>query len=68
VAGRALGPQARYLAVFRVAGVTAFIGYTVAGWPNSIWHDHKLSTTIKNTVDSFIYALVTAGTFGWLWP
>ncbi len=67
VAGRALGPEAHYLAVFRFVGVTAFIAYTVAGWQNSIWYKRKWSTTIKNTIDGLIYALVTAGTFGWLW-
>jgi hypothetical protein len=25
-------------------------------------------TTIKATVDGFIQALLTAGSFGWLWP
>jgi len=68
VAGRALGPDAHYLAVFRFAGVTAFIAYTLAGWQNSIWYKRKWSTTIKNTIDGLVYALVTAGTFGWLWP
>ncbi len=68
VAGRALGPDAHYLAVFRFTGVTAFIAYTVAGWQDSIWYNRKWSTTLKNTVDGLIYALVTAGTFGWLWP
>ena len=68
VAGRALGPDAHYLAVFRFTGVTAFVGYTLALWQNSIWFKRKLSTTIKNTIDGLIYALFTAGVFGWLWP
>jgi len=68
VAGRALGPDAHYLAVFRFTGVTAFVGYSLALWQNSIWYKRKWSTTIKSTIDSLIYALFTAGTFGWLWP
>jgi hypothetical protein len=68
VAGRALGPEAHYLAVFRFTGATAFIAYTVAQWQDSIWFGRKWSTTIKNTIDGLIYALFTAGTFGWLWP
>lgn len=68
VAGRALPPGATYLAVFRFAGVTAFIGYAVALWQMSIWYRRAWSTTIKATVDGLIYALLTAGTFGWLWP
>jgi hypothetical protein len=68
IAGRALGPQAPYLAVFRFTGATAFIAYTIGGWQDTIWYNRKLSTTIKNTIDGLIYGLVTAGTFGWLWP
>ena len=68
VAGRALPPGAEYLHVFRFAGVTAFIGYALALWQMSIWYRRAWLTTIKATVDGLIYALLTAGTFGWLWP
>ncbi len=68
VAGRALGPGVEYLQVFRFVGATAFIGYTVASWQNSIWYKRAWSTTAKNTFDGLVYALFTAGTFGWLWP
>ena len=68
VAGRALPAGASYLRVFRFAGVTAFTGYSVALWQMSIWYHRAWSTTIKTTVDGLIYALLTAGTFGWLWP
>jgi hypothetical protein len=56
------------LRVFRFVGVTAFIGYTVALRQMSIWYRRAWSTTLKATVDGLIYALLTAGTFGWLWP
>ncbi|MFN2400245.1 MAG: hypothetical protein ABR543_16645 [Gemmatimonadaceae bacterium] len=68
VAGRALPVGAEYMSVFRFAGATAFIGYSVALWQMSIWYQRAWSTTIKATVDGLIYALLTAGTFGWLWP
>ena len=68
IASRALEPAAHYLSVFRFVGCTAFIGYAVALWQNSIWYKRKWSTTFKNTFDGLVYALVTAGTFGWLWP
>ena len=68
VAGRALPPGTPYLRVFRFAGVAAFLGYAVALWQLSIWYYRAWSTTIKATVDGLIYALLTAGTFGWLWP
>lgn len=68
VAGRALLPGADYLHVFRFVGVTAFTGYAVALWQMSIWYRRSWGITIKATVDGVIYALLTAGTFGWLWP
>jgi hypothetical protein len=68
IASRALGPGAEYLDVFRFAGTTAFAGYALALWQNTIWYKRKVSTTLKQTFDGGIYALLTAGTFGWLWP
>jgi hypothetical protein len=68
VAGRALPVGAEYVRVFRFAGVTAFVGYAVALWQMSIWYRRAWSTTVKATVDGLIYALLTAGVFGWLWP
>jgi hypothetical protein len=68
VAGRALQSGAPYLAVFRFAGVTAFACYAIGGWSESIWYKRAWSTSLKNTLDGLIYALLTAGVFGWLWP
>jgi hypothetical protein len=68
VSGRALGPGAHYLSVFRFAGCTAFAGYALALWQNSIWYKRAWTTTLKSTFDGLVYALLTAGTFGWLWP
>lgn len=68
IAGRALAPGADYLAVFRLAGCTAFAGYALALWQYSIWYKRAWGTTLKSTFDGLVYALLTAGTFGWLWP
>jgi hypothetical protein len=68
VASRALGPGAAYLDVFRFAGTIAFAAYGVGQLPESIWWRRKWSATIKNLIDGLIYALLTAGTLGWLWP
>jgi len=68
VVGRALPPGAAYLHVFRFAGATAFIGYSAALWQMSIWYQRAWSLTIKATADGLIYACLTAGVFGWLWP
>ena len=68
IAGHALAPGAHYLSVFRFAGCTAFIGYSLALVHDSIWFRRKWSTTIKYMFDGLIYGLVTGGIFGWLWP
>ncbi len=68
IASRALPVGANYLQVFRFIGASAFMGYSFALWQQAIWYGKSLSTTIKSTVDGLIYALFTAGVFGWLWP
>jgi hypothetical protein len=66
--GNTVAPGALYLAVFRVAGTAAFLAYGVGQLVNSIWAGQPWSVTIKHVIDGLIYGLLTAGTFGWLWP
>jgi hypothetical protein len=68
IAGHALPPGAEYLAVFRFTGATAFCGYSLALMQDSIWFKKNWGATIKSMFDGLIYALFTAGVFGWLWP
>jgi hypothetical protein len=68
ISGRALPAGSHYLKVFRFAGATAFYGYALALWQNTIWYKRNWMTTLKSTFDGLIYALLTAGFFGWLWP
>lgn len=68
IAGRALAPGAHYLEVFRFAGASAFMGYSLGAIPQSIWFKKAWSSTTKTVIDGLVYALLTAGTFGWLWP
>lgn len=68
VAGRGLGPGADYLTVFRIVGTVAFLGYGFAMLQDSIWFARKWSSTGKFLFDGLVYALLTAGVFGWLWP
>src|SRR5882672_11158021 len=68
VASSALPAGTPYLRVFQVVAGATFMGYALAAWPLSIWYGRKWSTALKSTLDAVIYALVTAGTFGWLWP
>ena len=66
--GRTRLPGTEYLEVFRVAGTTAFIGYSLAQAQNSIWRGVTWSVTLKHMLDGLIFGLLTGGTFGWLWP
>ena len=68
LASRFLPPGAHYLQVFRLVGTSAFMGYALALAQHSIWYKRSWSTTLKSTFDGLVYALMTAGTFGWLWP
>ncbi len=68
VTSRAVSPTADYLAVFRFAGTTAFLCYAVALWQDSIFFGRKWRSTLTFTLDGLIYAGLTAGFFGWLWP
>jgi len=64
----ALPIGARYIYVFRYVGITAFLGYSAALWQMAIWYRRPWSITLKSTIDGLIYAALTAGVFGWLWP
>jgi hypothetical protein len=64
----ALPPGTHYLTVFRVVGTVAFMAFSLGLAHDSIWYARQWSTTLKLAFDGLIYALVLAGTFGWLWP
>jgi hypothetical protein len=68
VAHATLAPEASYLQVFRVAGTAAFLAYAVGLWQHSIWFHRAWSGTLKHTLDGLIYACLTGGAFGGLWP
>jgi len=68
ITGRTVGTGTEYLQVFRVAGTAAFMAYSLAQIPNGIWGGQPWGNIFKHMFDGLIYALLTAGTFGWLWP
>jgi hypothetical protein len=63
-----LAHGAPFRPVFRVAGTAAFLAYGLANLSNGIWKGQPWGNVIKEVVDGLVYALLTAGTFGWLWP
>jgi hypothetical protein len=68
IASHALAPGAHYDEVFRYVGATAFMGFSLAQVPQSIWYRRAWGTTFKLMFDGLIYACLVAGAFGWLWP
>jgi len=65
---RTVAPGAHYLQVFRVAGTVAFLAYAGNAAQAAIWMGKPCRSAAKEILDGFIYGLVTAGAFGWLWP
>ena len=68
ISGVTMARGTHYLHVFRVAGTAGVIAYAFRGFPDSIWYGKPWSVTFKELIDGVIYGLLTAGTFGWLWP
>jgi hypothetical protein len=68
IASRTLPIGTPYRHVFQIVGATTFIAYSLALCELSIWYRRSWSLTLKGWLDGLIYALLTAGTFGWLWP
>jgi hypothetical protein len=68
IASRALAPGAPYMEVFRFAGATTFIAYTLGLWQMSVWYHRNVGTSIRYTIDGLIFGLLAGGVFGWLWP
>ena len=68
LAGRVVAPGTDYLQVFRVTGTVAFACYSMALMQRSIWYFTSWRSTLTSMFDGLLYALVTGGAFGWLWP
>jgi hypothetical protein len=68
VACSMLGPGTDYLFVFHTTAVVAFAGYALAIWQSWIWYSRSTGYAIRTTIDGLVYALLTGGVFGWLWP
>jgi hypothetical protein len=66
--GHTVAPGTDYLHVFRVAGTAAFLTYGLGNLSNGIWKGQPWGVVLKDVFDGLIYGLLTAGTFGWLWP
>jgi hypothetical protein len=68
ITSRTVPPGADYLHVFRVAGTFAVFAYAAGHIPAGVFWSRPWSIVWKDVLDCIIYGLLTAGTFGWLWP
>jgi len=68
VAAHTVASGTVYLEVFRVVGTIAFLAYGAGVVPAAIWMGKPWPVALKELFDGLLYGLVTAGTFGWLWP
>lgn len=68
VASNSLPAGTHYLKVFRVVGATALLAYAGNCATLSIWMGMPWKQLPGRIIDGLIYALLTAGAFGWLWP
>jgi hypothetical protein len=68
IAAHTLYAGTPYRHVFRVVGTVAFLGYAGGEAQQSIWRYQPWPATVKGIIDGILFGLVTAGTFGWLWP
>lgn len=68
VAAHALPAGADYLAVFRIVGAVTFLAFALQQFSDAIWKSTPCRVVLTSLFDAVLYALVTAGIFGWLWP
>ena len=68
VACLTLAPGADYMTVFRVTAVATWLAYGTGTVYDAIWFGRPWSGVFKGFGDALIYALLTGGAFGWLWP
>ena len=68
LAAHTVAPGAPYLGVFRVVGTATFLAYGLGILSNGIWKGLPWAVVLKEAFDGLIYSLLTAGTFGYLWP
>jgi hypothetical protein len=68
LASRTLVSGTRYLQVFRVVACASFMAYSFAHFSDAVWQMKPCAMTLKHVFDGLVYALLTAGVFGWFWP
>ena len=68
VARSILPAGTEYLKVFQVVGASAWLAYAWQSPADSIWAGKPWGSTVRAMADGLLYAALTAGAFGSLWP
>ena len=68
VVGTIVPPGGDMHVVFHHVAVITFLTCAMGAVPMSIWYYRKWSTTVKNALDSLLYALATGWIFSMMWP
>jgi hypothetical protein len=68
LACHAVPAGASFLAVARYVSLVTFAAYGVGAISSGIWMGKPWSAVAKELLDAFIYGLVSACAFAWLWP
>jgi len=68
VAANMVEAGSTYKTVFHPVAGVAFAAYGLGYWPNVIWYKKSGMTAVRFTIDGLIYAGVTGGIFGTMWP
>ncbi|MAB79366.1 MAG: hypothetical protein CMJ89_08430 [Planctomycetes bacterium] len=63
-----LAGGATFSEVFRFTATVSILPYCVSNIVDSVWKGQSWSVMFKFIFDGFIYSMVTAAAFGWLWP
>jgi hypothetical protein len=68
LASRTLPFGAGFLTVCRLVGIVVFLAYAGGSVSQAIWMGKPWVSAAKELLDSFLYGLVSALAFAWLWP
>jgi hypothetical protein len=68
VAAHALVGSFPYLHIFCITASFAFAAYGGGAFIAGIWMGQPWGAVAKDVLDALIYAGLTGGAFGWLWP
>ena len=68
LARHTLHPGDPGMLVCQITGTVAFAAYGLAQISDTIWKGQPWGNTMRHLLDAIIYAVVTGGTFSFLWP